>query len=353
MSTPRPIDLRSDTVTRPTAAMRRAMAEAEVGDDVYGEDPTVRRLEERVAERLGTEAALFVPSGTMANQLALGVVCRRGDEVVAEADSHIIHYETGAVAGLWGAQVFPVAGQRGVITPEQVAAAVRAPGDWSPRTRMLWLENTHNRGGGAVWPVEQLNRVVAEGRRLGLAVHVDGARLFNAAAASGVPVSRLAQGADSVSVCFSKGLGAPVGSALCASRAQVAEARRLRKMLGGGMRQVGVLAAAALHALEHHVERLAEDHRQARALAEALVGVPGLKVDPATVHSNMVFVGFPVSVDEACQRLAAAGVLAGGGGPPGVVRFVLHLDVPEADVREAARRIEAVARALGGTPRGA
>ncbi|MCI0569998.1 MAG: beta-eliminating lyase-related protein [Myxococcaceae bacterium] len=347
MNPPRTIDLRSDTVTRPTASMRRAMAEAEVGDDVYGEDPTVRRLEEAVAARLGTEAALFVPSGTMANQLAVGIHCRRADELIAEAGSHCIHYETGAVAALWGVQVCPVQGQQGLLTPAQVAPALRAPADWNPRSRLLWLENTHNRGGGTVWPAAQLGAVVAEGRRLGLAVHLDGARLFNAEAASGVRVAELARGVDTVSVCFSKGLGAPVGSALCGSRAHMAEARRLRKMLGGGMRQAGILAAAALHALEHHVERLADDHRNARLLAEGLAGIRGVEVDLARVQSNMVFATFPRDAEEVCRHLARAGVLAGpAGSGPNVVRFVLHLDIATADVHDVTQRISLVAREL-------
>ncbi|MFP2912674.1 threonine aldolase family protein, partial [Pyxidicoccus sp. 3LFB2] len=230
----KPIDFRSDTVTKPTPAMRRAIAEAEVADDVYGEDPTVLRLEARVAERLGLEAAVFTPSGTQANQIAIGVHCRQGDEVLTEAGSHIIQYEGGAVPALWGVQPQPLPGQRGLLTPEQVTESVRAENIHYPRTRLLSLENTHNRGGGSVWPVERFRAVVEAARKAKLAVHLDGARLFNAEVAAGVPVSSWAKLTDSTSVCFSKGLGAPVGSVLAGRADVISEARRLRKRLGGG-----------------------------------------------------------------------------------------------------------------------
>jgi threonine aldolase len=336
----KPIDFRSDTVTKPTAAMRRAMAEAEVGDDVYGEDPTVRRLEERVAERLGLEAALYVPSGTMANQLAIGVHTRPGDEVLCDAGSHILHYEGAAVPALWGVQPQALAGQHGLFKPEQVTAAVRAVDMHAPRTRLLELENTHNRGGGTVWPVEQFRAVVAAGRKAGLAVHLDGARLFNASVATGLPVSAWASLTDTTSVCFSKGLGAPVGSAVAGKKELVQEARRLRKRLGGAMRQVGILAAAALYALDNHVERLAEDHVNAKKLAAGLAELPGVKVDVARVETNMIFAEFPRPASELLPRMAAQGVLAGpGGGTPGNVRLVCHLDVSASDIGEALMRI--------------
>jgi threonine aldolase len=336
----KPIDLRSDTVTRPTPAMRRAMAEAEVGDDVYGEDPTVRLLEERVAERLGLEAALFVPSGTMANQLALGVHTRPSDEVVCEAGSHILHYEGGGVAALWGVQPQPLPGERGLFGPEQVTAAVRPLDIHNPRTRLLWTENTHGRSGGTVWPVERFRAVVAAGRKAGLAVHMDGARLFNAAVATGVPASTWASLTDTTSVCFSKGLGAPVGSALVGGKALIQDARRLRKRLGGAMRQVGILAAGALHALEHHVDRLAEDHANARRLASGLAELAGVTVDVARVETNMVFADFPRPAAEMLPRLAAQGVLAGAGGTsPHAIRLVCHLDVSASDIGEALVRI--------------
>ena len=341
----KPIDFRSDTVTRPTPGMRRAMAEAEVGDDIYGEDPTARRLEERVAELLGKEAALFVPSGTQANQIAIGLHCRLGDEVLAEAASHIFHYESGGVSGLWGVQPAPLPGERGLLTPEQVTAAVRT--DFiSPRSRLLSLENTHNRGGGKVWPLERFRAVVEAGRKAGLATHLDGARLFNAAVAAGQPASAWASLTDTVAVCFSKGLGAPVGSAILGSKEHIQEARRLRKRLGGAMRQVGIIAAGALYAVEHHVERLAEDHAHARRLAAGLAELAGVKVDPASVETNMLVVDFPLPSGQMLAKLSAHGVLAGASGAgPHSVRLVTHLDVSSADIEEALTRIR---RALAG-----
>ncbi len=340
----RTIDLRSDTVTRPGPEMRRAMAEAEVGDDVYGEDPTVQRLEARIAEQLGQEAALFVPSGTMANQLALGVQVRPGDEVIADIGSHCINFEGGALSALWGAQPKGVEGRRGIFDAAQLAAAIRPVGDHFPRSRVICLENTHNRGGGTVWPLEAFEQVVSEARRRELRVHLDGARLFNAQVASGVEARAFAWLADSVAVCFSKGLGAPAGSALCGSRELVREARRLRKRLGGGMRQVGVLAAAALWALEHNVQRLEEDHRSARRLADGLAELPGVELDLERVQTNMVFVRFPVTAIEAVARLREIGVLANPeGGDARTVRMVTHLDAPMAQIDQALARIRTVA----------
>ncbi|MCP3163080.1 low-specificity L-threonine aldolase [Myxococcus qinghaiensis] len=335
----KPIDFRSDTVTKPTAGMRRAIAEAEVGDDVYGEDPTVLRLEARVAERLGLEAALFVPSGTQANQVAIGAHCRAGDEVLTEAGSHILHYEGGAVPALWGVQPQPLPGERGLLKPEDVAAAVREDNIHNPRTRLLSLENTHNRGGGSVWPVERFRAVVDVARNAGLAVHLDGARLFNAEVAAGVPASTWARLTDTTSVCFSKGLGAPVGSALAGRADLIKEARRLRKRLGGGMRQAGILAAAALYALDHHVERLAEDHANARRLAAALAEVPGVKVDAARVETNMVFAEFDRPALEMVTLLGGHGVLTNPAGGPRSVRLVTHLDLSAADIDESVARI--------------
>jgi len=335
----KPIDLRSDTVTKPTPAMRRAMAEAEVGDDIYGEDPTARRLEELVAERLGLQAALFVPSGTQANQIAMGLHCRLGDEVLADAGSHIIHYESGALSGLWGVQPAPLAGERGLFSPEQVKAAVRT--DFiGPRSRLVSLENTHNRGGGKVWPLDRFRAVVDASRAAGLAVHLDGARLFNAAVVTGTPASAWASLTDTTAVCFSKGLGAPAGSAIVGSRELIAEARRLRKRLGGAMRQVGILAAGALYALEHHVERLAEDHVHARRLAAGLAELPGVTVDPGQVETNMVVAEFPGAQADTVAKLAAQGVLAGAtGSSPRAVRLVTHLDISAADIDEVLVRI--------------
>ena len=330
-----PIDLRSDTVTRPTPAMRRAMAEAEVGDDVYGEDPTVKRLEARVAERLGLEDAVYVPSGHQGNQCALGVHCPRGTEAVMEERSHTFHYENGAVAALWGIQPRTVTGRRGLLTAEQIRAAVRADDEHLPRTSLLVLENTHNRGGGTVWPLGQFQEAVAVAREAGIAVHLDGARLFNAEVAAKQPASSWARLTDSTTVCFSKGLGAPVGSVLSGGRAFVAEARRMRKRLGGGLRQVGILAAACLHALDHHVERLAEDHAHARLLAEKIAQLPGVTVELDRVETNMVYADLSVDAPPVVTRLRAAGLLVNAVGPRSL-RFVTHLDVSRDDMARAA-----------------
>jgi threonine aldolase len=340
------IDLRSDTVTRPSPGMRKAMAEAEVGDDVYDEDPTVHRLEERTAELLGQPAGLFVTSGTLANQLAIGIACRPGDEVLAEAGSHCVNFEGGGMAATWGAQPRGLEGERGLLSPEQVMAAVRPPNDHHPRSRLLCLENTHNRGGGSVWPLDRYRRVVEAGRQAGLQVHLDGARLFNAQVAIGVKAVEYARVADTATVCFSKGLGAPVGSVLCGSRDRIKEARRLRKRLGGGMRQSGILAAAALYALEHNVERLGEDHENARRLAKGLAGIPGIRVDAARVETNMVFADFPGTAADAVARLKGKGVLVNAeGSKPQTVRLVTHLDVSAPDIDDAVSRIrDALAR---------
>ncbi len=321
-----PIDLRSDTVTRPTPGMRRAMAEAEVGDDVYGEDPTVRALEVRVAERLGLESALFVPSGTQGNQVAIGVHTRPGEEVILEEGSHPFHYENGAIAALWGVQPRTVVGQRGLLTPAQIQAASRGKDDHLPRSRLLILENTHNRGGGTVWKPGAFADAVAAARIAGLLVHLDGARLFNAEVAAGVPASTWGSLTDSTTVCFSKGLGAPVGSVVAGSKAFVAEARRLRKRLGGGMRQAGILAAACLYALDHHVARLVEDHENARVLARRLADVPGVRVELDRVETNMVYAEVPVEGPPLVARLRAAGLLVNSVGPH-ALRLVCHLDV--------------------------
>jgi len=337
------IDLRSDTVTRPTPAMREAMARAEVGDDVYGEDPSVNRLQERVAALLGKEAGLFVPSGTMANQVSLGVLTRPGDEIVCDQGAHCISFETGALAALWGVQARTVAAARGLLEPAAVEAAIRPEGDAYPRTRVIELENTHNRGGGAVYPLERVRALGELARRRGLHVYLDGARLWNACAASGHRPADYAAEATLASVCLSKGLGAPAGSVICGPRDLVAQARRFRKRLGGAMRQSGVLAAAGLHALEHHLSRLPEDHANARRLAEGLSAL-GAEL-PLPVETNLVFAVFAGrSAAELSQRLRAEGVLANPeGSRPDMLRLVTHLDVARADIEEALRR---AARAL-------
>jgi threonine aldolase len=327
-----PIDLRSDTVTRPTPAMREAMARAEVGDDVYGEDPSVARLEAEVASLLGKEAALFVPSGTMGNQLALLCHTERGDEVYAGEGSHCIWYESGAAAAWSGAQLVEV-GQGGLFDAGELERAIKPPAYYMPRPRLLVIENTHNRGGGRVWPLAQLEAVCEGARQRGLALHLDGARLWNASAASGESVATLARAFDSVSVCFSKGLGAPVGSALAGPRSLVERAHRLRKMLGGGMRQVGVLAAAASYALEHHRGQLALDHENARALAAALAGLPGVSIPK--VETNIVMVDLPFDAEPVVQRAAERGLRLSAFGPRRL-RAVTHLDVDAGAIARAA-----------------
>ena len=341
---PAPIDLRSDTVTRPDAEMRRVMAEAEVGDDVYREDPTVRALEEAAAELLGKEAALFVPSGTMGNQVALHVLGRPGGEVIGEADCHIFHYEMGAMAALSGLMARPLKGERGLLSPAAVAGAVRGADDSFSRSLVLAVENTHNMAGGVVCPPERLAALLAVAAENGLRPHLDGARLPNAAVALGVPPARLAAGFATVMVSLSKGLGCPVGSVLAGEGELIGEARRVRKMLGGGMRQAGILAAAGLLALRRGFDHLAEDHANARRLAAALAELPGVELDPCGVETNIVVFGLAGRAGEdptASAFLAAArevGVWGGSAGP-GRIRFVTHRDAPRALVDEAAARL--------------
>ncbi len=340
------IDLRSDTVTRPTPGMRRAMAEAEVGDDVYGEDPTVNRLQDTVAALLGQEAALFVPTGTMANQIAMGAQLSPGDEVVCDQGCHAVNYEGGALAALWGAQIRGLPGRRGLLDPAQVEEAIRPANDHHPRSRLVEIENTHNRGGGTVYPIETVAAIAKVAHRRGLRLHLDGARLWNACAKSGLAPSAYAAHADSVSVCLSKGLGAPAGSLVAGDRSLVADARRLRKRLGGGMRQAGVLAAAGLYALENHRERLAEDHENARRLAAALAELPALQVEVDAVETNLVFAEVRREGWDAARAAAALrehGVLAGEADSRRL-RFVTHLDVPAAAITAAIDRIAAALR---------
>ncbi|QIA27156.1 aminotransferase class I/II-fold pyridoxal phosphate-dependent enzyme [Thermaerobacter sp. PB12/4term] len=331
------IDFRSDTVTQPTPAMRRAMAQAEVGDDVYGEDPTVRRLEEVAAERLGKAAGLFFPSGTMANQAAVLAHTRRGDEVLLEEESHIYYYEVGGVALLAGCQVRPLPSRRGVLDPAVVEATIRPANIHFPPPRLLCLENTHNRWGGTVMTAEETAAVAEVAHRHGLKVHLDGARIFNAAVALGVPADRLAAPADSVMFSLSKGLGCPVGSVLVGDREFIAEARRYRKALGGGMRQAGILAAAGLVALDEMIDRLAEDHALARRLAEGLASLPGVRVDMETVQTNMVMADVSGTGRTAYQlagELAAAGVKVNAVDAHRL-RWVTHKDVGPADADRA------------------
>ena len=337
MSSP-PVDLRSDTVTRPTEGMREAMARTPVGDDVYGEDPAVNELERRVAELAGTERALFTVSGTMANQLAIRVHAQQGDEMYAHRDSHIVSQEAGAASALWGIVTRPLSGARGRIEPATLAEALppNRTDVHNPPPRLLCLESTFMMGGGRVVGVDELGEIGAEARRHGLAVHLDGARLVNASVASGMPLSAFAATADTVQFCLSKGLGAPIGSMLCGSESAITRARRLRKLVGGGWRLAGGMAAAGLYALEHHVERLADDHRRARALAEGLAGCDRVTVDPSQVESNMVVAH--LRRDEPIERviadLAAENVLVGPLDAH-ALRFVTHLDIDDDGLERA------------------
>jgi len=328
------IDLRSDTVTRPTAAMREAMAQAEVGDDVFGDDPTTRALEEEVARITGKEAALFVTSGTMGNQLAVATQTRPGDDVIVGEGAHLVINEAGAGAALSGVQ-YTMVGRGGLFTAEELEAAMYPRLYWTPRSSLASVENTHNRGGGRVWPLAQAHAVAERARALGMATHLDGARIWNASVTSGVDVATWCAPFDTVSVCFSKGLGAPVGSAFCGPRALVVEARRFRKRWGGGMRQSGVLAAAALHGLAHHRARLAEDHANARALAEALSRTPGIRVESAAVETNMVNLDLDVPADAVSRKARELGLLINTSGPKRL-RAVTHLDVSRTDIDAAA-----------------
>lgn len=350
MTTPLLSDFRSDTVTKPTAGMRRAMAEAEVGDDVYGEDPTIARLEARTAEILGMEAALFVPTGSMGNQVSLRIHGRSGTEVLVEARSHVFHYEMAGMASLSGLLPRPVFGPGGRMPVAEVEAWVRPESVYYlPRTSVVCLENTHNFAGGTVLPRAAVDEVLALARRKGLAVHVDGARLWNAAAALGVSEASLVAGVDSVMVCFSKGLRAPVGSAIAGSKAFVTEARRVRKLFGGGMRQAGVLAAAALVALDGERGRLAEDHARLNRLARDLAVLRGVTLDPSDFPTNILIADLDGRVfgtaNDALARLKERGILVGAAGPASI-RLVTHADVGDADVDrcvEAFRELSAAA----------
>lgn len=339
-----PIDLRSDTVTRPSAAMRRAMADAEVGDDVFGDDPTVNRLQERVASLLGKEAALYVASGTMGNEVAIRALTEPGDEIILHRHSHVYVYEGGAPAILSGCSFHLLDGARGLFNDADVHAAVREDDEHMPRSRLVVVENTHNRGGGAVWPLAQVAAVERAARAHDLRVHIDGARLLNACAAIGHAPAEYARHGDTVSICFSKGLGAPVGSALAGTREVIRRARRARKVFGGGMRQAGVIAAAALYALDHNVDRLAEDHANARHLAQGLAAMPGITLDPATVETNIVYFDLDpaIGAEAFCRELHAAGVWMLSVTAERV-RAVTHLDVSRAGIEKA---IEIVGRTL-------
>lgn len=337
------VDLRSDTVTRPTVQMRRAMAEAAVGDDVFGEDPTVRALEERAADVLGKAASLFVPSGTMANQIALLCHTRPGDEVIVGEGAHVAWYESGAGAA-WAGVQFAVAGRGGLFDAADVEEAAKPNAYWLPRTSLVTVENTHNRAGGRVFGGDAVTRIAELCRARSFALHLDGARIWNAAVATGRTEAEIAREADTVSACFSKGLGAPVGSVFAGSRELVERARRFRKMLGGGMRQSGILAAGALHALEHHRARLADDHAHAALIADALVGHEHVVLDRASVETNIVIFDLRSTDGETfVARLREHGVWAHAIGPRRI-RLVTHLDVTRAMCERAAEIVSIAAK---------
>ncbi len=334
------IDLRNDTVTHPTPAMRAAMAAAEVGDDVYGEDPTVNRLEQRAAEIFEREAAMFVPTGTMGNQVAIRLHTHHGQEVICEAHSHIVDWEMATVSAFSGCMPRTITGHRGVLTWQQIQAAIAPKVSYRAQTGLIALENTHNMGGGTVTPLDVMQEIWVGAKNTGLPVHLDGARIFNAATYLGIGVSELTRGFDTVMFCLSKGLCAPVGSMLVGSRKDIQRARIIRKTLGGGMRQVGVLAAAGLVALETMTTRLAEDHRNARLLAETLAGIPGVAIDLAGVQTNIV--RFQLRAGKGAPELVAGlkrrGILAGSTGPDSI-RLVTHHDVDRASCEYAAAQI--------------
>lgn len=337
------IDLRSDTVTRPSDGMRRAMAEADVGDDVYGEDPTVNQLQERVAHLLGKEAALFVPSGTMANQICLHVLTDPGDEVVVERGSHVFNYESGAAGLLSGIQLHPLAGDRGRLTSGQVEAAVRPEADVLPRSRVVSVENTANKAGGVVYDLDRIESIAEAARTHDLYLHLDGARLWNAATALDREPHTLAAPADLAWVALSKGLGAPVGSVLAGPSPLIADARRTRKQFGGGMRQAGVLAAAGLYAIEHHRSHLSRDHEKAARLAEGLAECAPFSINPADVDTNIVIFEVPDGqAAEIVEDLRDEGVLLTPFGPS-TIRATTHRDVSMDEVESALRVLQTYA----------
>ncbi|MFH1017382.1 MAG: low-specificity L-threonine aldolase [Pseudomonadota bacterium] len=338
------VDLRSDTVTRPTPAMLEAMMRAEVGDDVLGDDPTVLALQNKVAQLLGKEAGLFVPSGTMANQIAVRAHTEAGDEIILEADGHTFLFETGALAGVCGVQAQLLPGKRGLLTADQIERGIRGGDYHLPPTKLIILENTHNQGGGTVQPLSLVQEIRGVALRHGIAMHMDGARLWNACVASGKSPKEYASQFESVSVCLSKGLGAPVGSCIAGTKAFIARARRFRKMFGGGMRQSGILAAAGIYALDHHYERLKEDHENAKYFARELSHIKNVQIDINDVETNLVYFGVegrtPKWVEE---QLHERGVWLFAE-RPNEVRAVTHLDVDRAGLDRALETIRTIVR---------
>jgi threonine aldolase len=337
------IDLRSDTVTRPSEQMRKAMYEAEVGDDVFGEDPTVNKLQEYAAEILGKEAALYVASGVMGNQICLNVLTNPGDEVICEKDAHIFHYESGSPAALSGIQLLPVEGKWGVFTPGQIEPLIRPESAYyMPRTKVIEIENTHNRAGGTIFPLDKIKDIKKLVDRYKLKFHLDGARIWNASVAAKISVKEYASYFDSISCCLSKGLGAPVGSVIGGSKEFIKEAHRVRKAWGGGMRQVGILAAAGLYALKNNIERLQEDHEKAKTLAVAINDNPNLEIDMDSVQTNiLMFKPLNISVEESMQKFKEKGLMITPGSV-GYLRAVTHLDISYDDIEKAKQIIKEV-----------
>lgn len=332
------IDLRSDTITKPTPEMRKAIYEAEVGDAVFGGDPTVRELESKVADLLGKEGAIYMPSGTMTNQVAIRTHTEPGDEVILDKEAHVYYYEAGAPAAIAGVILNLVNGVRGIFNQEDVRKVLRPKGKWFAPSKLICLENTHNRGGGSIWPIEKIAGIREVADEQHLKMHLDGARLWNASAATGIAEKEYAQYFDSVSVCFSKGLGAPLGSALCGSKEFLERANRFRTQMGGGMRQAGMMAAGAIYALDHHRERLVEDHRNARKLAELISQHPRVEIEPRHVETNIII--FDVQADAAAlaDALYQRGVWIFAVGHRSL-RAVTHLHISEADIDAAAEII--------------
>lgn len=343
------IDLRSDTVTKPTPAMRQAMMAAEVGDDVFGEDPTVNALQEKAAQLLGKEAAIFVASGTMANQLSIKAHTQPGDEVIIEAGAHAMNFEGGAGAVLSGVQFFGIPGNRGIFDASQVEAAIRPDDAHFPVSRLIIIENTHNRGGGTIFPLAKILQIKEVAHKRGLRMHMDGARLWNACVASGNSPAQYAAPFDSIAVCLSKGLGCPAGSLVVGSKDFIKRVHRLRKMVGGGMRQIGFLAAAGIYALDHHIERLGEDHQKAKKMALGLAEIKNVTINPAEVETNILY--FDVSrAEKTAQELVLScrqlGVLLHPTGKTRI-RCVTHLDVSFADIDQA---LKIIAQVMEGNP---
>ena len=336
------IDLRSDTVTKPSPEMRKAMYDAEVGDDVFKEDPTVNKLEKYIAELLGKEAALYVPSGMMGNQICLNVLTEPGDEIICDKEAHIFNYESSSVARLSGIQIYPLDGDLGVLIPEQVEPYIRTTAYHMPRTKVIEVENTHNRRGGTIWPIESIVSLRNLANKHNLFYHLDGARIWNACVETGISPKEYASHFDTVSCCFSKGLGAPVGSAIAGSKEFIIEAYRVRKAWGGGMRQVGILAAAALYAVQNNFERLKEDHNRAKILAERINANPNLEINFNAVHTNiLLFKPLKVKPEEGLKRCKEKGLIL----TPGTIdsiRAVTHLNITDDDITEAAEIIDGV-----------